>query len=373
MKESEKEVDWVSLLPCCIWLHIITFLTTKEAVQICTLSKRWRNLWKYIPTFKASRLDFQRAEFFNNFLSEALLHRDASTALRYVNVQRNEFIPYRILYKLFKYASSHDVEHLTIDSKSCGNDLQHMLLSSSMFSCHSLKYLNLALHRTSGRAIFPCTLDLPQLVECHLKDIAFTSCMDNGYADPFSTCEKLRTLTIDGCTLFNAEVLYVRNDELVNLSLRFDILIIRPCHVLICAPKLSSFTYISRLTRQNCTRELFEHDLHFLKEVCLEVWSCEALTPVIAMTFKCWLKRFTNVTSMTLSLAALKVLSTIPGFPDIEHVPFSNLKLLTLKHDPYIPVPYAVLSYLLQGSTNVKIATLEEVPSYYQVYGLPFF
>ncbi|XP_052485635.1 putative F-box/FBD/LRR-repeat protein At1g66300 isoform X3 [Gossypium raimondii] len=41
--------DWISVLPDEILHHILSFLTTKQSIQTCILSKRWIDLWKFTP------------------------------------------------------------------------------------------------------------------------------------------------------------------------------------------------------------------------------------------------------------------------------------------------------------------------------------
>ncbi|KAJ3684671.1 hypothetical protein LUZ61_013835 [Rhynchospora tenuis] len=49
-KEMElSEFDRLSDLSDDLLLHIMCFLTVRQAVNTCILSKRWRNLWRYLP------------------------------------------------------------------------------------------------------------------------------------------------------------------------------------------------------------------------------------------------------------------------------------------------------------------------------------
>lgn len=42
--------DRLSDLDEDLLIHILSFLPIKEAVRVCTVSKRWRLLWTYVPT-----------------------------------------------------------------------------------------------------------------------------------------------------------------------------------------------------------------------------------------------------------------------------------------------------------------------------------
>ncbi|MCI29871.1 F-box/LRR-repeat protein [Trifolium medium] len=73
--------DRLSDLPDCVILHILSFFDTKYAVQTCVLSKRWRHLWKRIPTLMLHRSRFTTKKRFTTFVSNLLTFRDNATAL----------------------------------------------------------------------------------------------------------------------------------------------------------------------------------------------------------------------------------------------------------------------------------------------------
>ncbi|XP_078150219.1 F-box protein At3g59000-like [Carex rostrata] len=58
--------DRISSLPDEILTHILSFLSTKEAVHTCVLSKRWRMMWATVPV-----LDFNLCEFFMDDQNDA--------------------------------------------------------------------------------------------------------------------------------------------------------------------------------------------------------------------------------------------------------------------------------------------------------------
>ncbi|XP_056861264.1 F-box/FBD/LRR-repeat protein At5g18770-like isoform X2 [Raphanus sativus] len=52
IREGEERVgkDLISLLPEPLLCHILSFLTTEQAVWTSVLSSRWRHLWKFVPS-----------------------------------------------------------------------------------------------------------------------------------------------------------------------------------------------------------------------------------------------------------------------------------------------------------------------------------
>lgn len=79
-------VDRISELPNALVLHILSFLTTTEVVRTCVLSKRWSNMWLYVPTLvfdsdefdSASLNELEKVLKFQLFVHSVLLHHKAS-------------------------------------------------------------------------------------------------------------------------------------------------------------------------------------------------------------------------------------------------------------------------------------------------------
>ncbi|XP_078150247.1 putative F-box protein At1g58310 isoform X2 [Carex rostrata] len=55
---NNVEVDRIGSLPDELLTHILSFLSTKEAVQTCVLSKRWKNKWAAVPILNINKMDF---------------------------------------------------------------------------------------------------------------------------------------------------------------------------------------------------------------------------------------------------------------------------------------------------------------------------
>ncbi|KAG2333714.1 hypothetical protein Bca52824_004894 [Brassica carinata] len=68
-----EEEDRISLLPEELLCHILSFLTTQQAVWASVLSSRWRHLWKWVPRLELDSFDFPTdkvcVDFINKFLA----------------------------------------------------------------------------------------------------------------------------------------------------------------------------------------------------------------------------------------------------------------------------------------------------------------
>ena len=108
--ESEREgnEDRLSDMPDSIVLHILSFLNSKDAVQTCILSRRWKDLWKQLPSLILHYSDLGTDQIFNKLVPMVLsLLRDGSVASHAL-----DFMPYAItdphlLERVLSYALSH--------------------------------------------------------------------------------------------------------------------------------------------------------------------------------------------------------------------------------------------------------------------------
>ncbi|GAU51036.1 hypothetical protein TSUD_411710 [Trifolium subterraneum] len=87
---KEKNEDRLSALPDDALHHILSFSDAKLAVQSSILSKRWKNLWKSLPTLKLTSKQFTTLKAFTKFVSHILSHRDASASLYTFDFHRHE-------------------------------------------------------------------------------------------------------------------------------------------------------------------------------------------------------------------------------------------------------------------------------------------
>ena len=238
--ESEREgnEDRLSDMPDSIVLHILSFLNSKDAVQTCILSRRWKDLWKQLPSLILHASDFRTVKIYDKFVPKVLSLRDGSLALHTLDLQRHGVTQPRLLERLLSYAISHDVQRLGI-SVEC--DIAQ--LPSCLFSCQTLTSLKLYVysrHLPEGRTSLPKSLNLPALTSLHLECFAFCA-SDNDRAEPFSGCNRLNNLVIRSCTLRDAKVLCISSATLSSLA--FDPGCSDSYDIVLSTPNLRSFAF----------------------------------------------------------------------------------------------------------------------------------
>jgi hypothetical protein len=109
---DENEVK-LSDLPECVLLHILSFLNTKYAVQTCILSKRWKNIWKRLPSLIIGYSHFKDLRGFEYFVHGFFGTRDRSTAIEVLDFRQECLAGYQShLEWIVRYAFTHIVKRV---------------------------------------------------------------------------------------------------------------------------------------------------------------------------------------------------------------------------------------------------------------------
>ncbi|PNY01114.1 F-box/LRR-repeat protein [Trifolium pratense] len=324
---EEKNKDIISDLPECILLHILSFLDTKYAVQTCTLSKRWKDLWKHVPTLTLISSSFalswcrKNLKGFSKFVSWILSKRDASTALHTLDFDRTGLVEPHLLKRIVKYAVSHHVQRLRIVIK-C--DIQH--LPSCFFSCRTLTSLDLYVaHRIDGqRTLFPNSLNLPALTNLSIHAFAF--CINNnGRVEPFSTFNRLNSLIIDNCKVLDAQNLSISSSTLANLTIQSKYELYR--EIELSTPSLCTFVYTG-ISFPKLSGNHLRPVKHLNIDADTDLKNAE---PSVLLS---WLIELTNIRSLIVSSTILQVLSLVPDLLKLKFPSLCNLKSLKVEMKP---------------------------------------
>ncbi|XP_017984422.1 PREDICTED: F-box/LRR-repeat protein At3g26922 [Theobroma cacao] len=326
--------DRISKLPDDLLLKIMSFLNTKQAVQTCVLSKRWKPLWQSLPNldFDFDTFPFQQeiddedkeeVEMkmcsFSNFISQVLFRR-CPTDLVKVYVQSHIYDPHCFLVDgLICYAVKHNVQQLTFHSRS---DCQY-ILPESFWTCQSLTSLELKGSDWMPMKL-PTLLACPALKSLHLSH--FSTGGPNFEPTAFSCCPNLETLQLFDILTVGSEGLCIDADNLRSLVLSFAFL--GEGKVEIYAPRLTTFKYsgtppIVCLTDNLASVDYVYFDIktpkfrHNEEEYVLRLINT--------------LNGFRHAKSLTLSSSTVQVLTKVPSLLDQNGLPFANLKHLKIK------------------------------------------
>ncbi|MED6216747.1 hypothetical protein PIB30_010780 [Stylosanthes scabra] len=364
---NDNEEDRLSVLPDCVLLHVLSFVNARHAVQTCILSRRWRNLWKLLPTLILHSSHFWTFKAFTKFVSALLTRRDASSAVLNLDFERLGCIEPHVLKRIVNYAISHKVRNLGISVK-C--DIAH--IPPAIFSCKTLTSLKLSVSPRGNIyacTLFPNSLNLTALTSLHLQH--FTFCASGGdSAEPFSACERLSDLVIDQCTVRDAKALCISNSTLVNLTVRSDHL--KDFYkIVLSTSKLKSFRFSGIPYQQICGSDVLSiEDV----DIDAEIWSNSLESPLILFS---WLLELANVKSLTVSASTLQVLFLIPNLLKVKLPCLGKLKSLKVKMKPLspifamalksgrskkevtklsMPLPDGIVNFLLQNSPSAEVA-----------------
>ncbi|XP_057425405.1 F-box/LRR-repeat protein 13-like isoform X2 [Lotus japonicus] len=349
--ENEENKDRLSDLPDCVLLHILSFVNAKYAVQTCTLSTRWKDLWKRLPSLILHSSDFFTLKSFAKFVSRLLTLRDGSTALKGLDFNRYCFIQPHLLERIVKYAVSHNVQRIGL-SIMYGFEL----VPPCIFSCETLTSLKLEVR---SKALFPESLNLPALTTLHLVNFAFCA-NGNDRAEPFSSFKRLNSLTIFYCCPSDVDILCISSTTLCNLTV--DISFRNVYTIDLSSPSLRTLAFKGRVLVT-----LTGRNLSSIEHVNLEIWSNK-----YSLILLSWLLDLANIKSLTVYSSTLEVLSSIPDILELKYPILGGLKSLkvlvpeykfrkapAMLEDPFSLIPYGIVDFLLQNSPSAKVDVIK--------------
>ncbi|XP_024628768.1 F-box/FBD/LRR-repeat protein At1g16930 [Medicago truncatula] len=356
--DDTNDTNKLSDLPDHLLLHIIEFMNTKQSVQTCVLSKRWKDLWKNRTNLKFLHSYPDKSPTFCKFVSQILSCRDTSIPLHSVHFEHVGHVnpPKTTLLEVMKYAVSHNVQQLTVNAEV--KYLRDLELSPYIFSCQSLTFLKLGFWQRydSNGTMFPKSLNLPSLKILHLLDFTFTT-SDNGCAEPFSKCKMLNTLVIISCHLQDdAQALCISNSEVSSLTIGSNNLYVkedRNYKVVFSTPKLTSLTINGPPSFEAPSAS----NLPFLEEVYID-YITYYYKPYEGRVMISWLQLLANVKIMKLSSDALDlILLALKMTGSVAIQPPSFVKLKSLKVQFSSESAKIILVEYMQGAQKLAVAT----------------
>ncbi|KAJ1689979.1 hypothetical protein LUZ63_014134 [Rhynchospora breviuscula] len=221
MENNVTGTDKISDLTDDILTHILSYLSTREAVQTCIFSKRWRSTWASVPVL---RFDY------GNFVPEATKRMHKESMVKFVKFVRGVIQNREKSLSLdtfeFRWHAAHDPCHCAdLFSSECillalkFNPLAFSVCAcrrvildciEPIFACSSLESISLECASLSSDDKF---LNLTAVKLPHLKLLELHSANvdDNFFKMLFSGCPVLEELKLYSCilhaSLLSSEVL----------------------------------------------------------------------------------------------------------------------------------------------------------------------
>lgn len=198
LRSNEKE-DRISSLPNELIHHILSFLDAQLAVQTSVLSRRWKFIWTTLPFLNFDEMNRNLPDkVFPKFIRKVISRRKLDSNIYKMKLRVKTGFPADDLNNHVKYAISHGVQDLNVDTCNC---------ELSIFKSNSLKQLELAMNFESamdfhlGSMLLKDCWDLPALTSLYLVHANKDICSHRIPESCFSCLPALKFLHIESFSL----------------------------------------------------------------------------------------------------------------------------------------------------------------------------
>ncbi|XP_078165707.1 F-box/LRR-repeat protein At3g58900-like isoform X2 [Carex rostrata] len=211
--EENDGIDRISSLPDETRTHILSFLSTREAVQTCILSKRWINTWAFVTDLKFDIKEFglppkivdgkMAKEFVTKFqlLVRSVLEKRETSCVNRFQLSLDSLVYWPRTQAVADCIG--DVMKLSpreclVEMGSCEN---LTLNTDLIFTCASLIFVQLCLSNKGSIplvAIKPNFVNLPRLKTIVLYDATMS---DDFFKKLFLGCPMLEEIVLESCYL----------------------------------------------------------------------------------------------------------------------------------------------------------------------------
>lgn len=309
-----QKIDRISDLPDNILLHILSFTSTKEAIRTSLLSKRWKDLWIFLPDVDLQRSCLELESSFTVLVSKALFHRDTSH-LRKFCLELN----FDVSLDLFKDWISAAIEHnvQVLDLNLCGG--QSFVLPPSFFTSKSLCNLKLSMLHTLEIPSQICFISLKCLT---LSRVTFRD--DESTQLLFSGFPILEELVLHDCDWQKINCVTISIPTLRKFAFLLETLKhgLLECKIKLYAVNLKSFKYAGFLTVKVllCNVPLLVNSyVCFYKTVDADY--LETIRRAAQLLGRIYRVKFLTITSETLRFLFPKNLAVhLPKFYNLIHL-----------------------------------------------------
>ena len=214
INENNVEIDRISSLHDDVLTHILSFLSTKESVQTCILSKRWKDTWATVPVLDIKHNDFLvyghdcggdhnkvlriSAARCERFMTGFLDNR-APTKLDRVCCMRRNFEVDASIGWLDRVAL---LRPLLMDIFISSTNLIDM--PDLVFSCSNMQHLSMTVYTGINNTIIrPVSINLPSL---KFLELTWIKLHEDFAQKLFMGCPSLERLKLHHCDLYFSDI-----------------------------------------------------------------------------------------------------------------------------------------------------------------------
>ncbi|CAA7054398.1 unnamed protein product [Microthlaspi erraticum] len=205
--EISRKEDKISSLPESLQCHILSFLTTQEAVRTSVLSSTWRYLWKWVPTLELESSNFPNDEacvaFIDKFLNFQSLREFSLHIDEYSKIDASLYEP--CLGKLIK----RKIHRFSVD---CYRDIK---IPITLPPWEALVWLGLYFVRLNDFE----SLYLPCLKTMFLEEVIFPSDISSCILDT----PRLEYLSLKDSNFKSLEIIRISDSFKVDIEVDFDL------------------------------------------------------------------------------------------------------------------------------------------------------
>ncbi|KAJ0666245.1 putative F-box domain, leucine-rich repeat domain superfamily, F-box-like domain superfamily [Helianthus annuus] len=374
-KRVNVERDRLSSLPDNLIHKILSFASTKLAVETSVLSSRWRYIWTSMPCLNFSTKDFHTLPKFSTFVKRVLLGRNNQIEVASVELTFRGKVSQPFVGRILNYVLSHNVPQLSITFLP-GKKIEFPL---SRISSRSLKHLTMTGYAYKQSITTTPDWEMPALETLYIHCLTlYEGDNTDERISLFSNCASLKNLTIKKCVMGGGLYSFnICHPGLTSLTLEdgftgvnVDTPQLKKLTIkqwegvhLISAPNLSSLHYkdLSYIADEDDDYDdllqLSTDLLHLEKaNICIE---CVIKEKAAAHKIVCLLQQLQSVKFLTLNLEIVKLLSSYMELISHHPSPFANLKSLKIYPvnvtRPKVTMSNEVKNYLLGSSPDATL------------------
>ncbi|KAH7843637.1 hypothetical protein Vadar_019032 [Vaccinium darrowii] len=342
--------DIISSLPENVLLHILSFLSTKDAIRTSILSRKWEYLWTSISIIELDGAyplaAKKKKRHLLDFVERVLLLHDASDIKILILVLYKRVNSSRLSSWICALIR-HNIEELDLSL----HWNTQPILPCCLFTCQSLVVLKLSMYWSLK---VPSVTHFSKLKTLELSNVTFPD--DNSTQHLFSSCPVLQELGLVNCGWKNLKTITICIPTLKKLQIENELM--RSEDVVSCVTKIYA-TNLIHLDCFNCLIVDFHlHDLSSLVDASICSYDYMLEQDLVPRVLRLLTGIF-NVTKLSTTSEMVEYLTPVENL--LDRLPtFYNMTHLVLNSEFCGHHSIGVLMDLLEKSPKLEFLNFDQ-------------